>query len=162
MILHNLRKKSECKNNATRSVNGGSLCLSLCPFSDTIDCRLTISHRPDTVSLYRLLFALALGATTTTRAAPCSCEAAALQFKKYAPLRKMTSEPIIDEYDGGPTTWEQLVPVCILTAILLILLIACLKECHFKYNRRKVRDFCFFLLLNGASVILGVRLLFTF
>ncbi|CAE17988.1 Small integral membrane protein 36 [Caenorhabditis elegans] len=52
----------------------------------------------------------------------------------------MTSEPIIDEYDGGPTTWEQLVPVCILTAILLILLIACLKECHFKYNRRKTPE----------------------
>ncbi|CAL2033037.1 hypothetical protein CAEBREN_25562 [Caenorhabditis brenneri] len=51
----------------------------------------------------------------------------------------MTSEPIIDDYEG-PTPWEQLIPVCILTAILLILLLACLKECHFKYSRSKAAE----------------------
>lgn len=51
----------------------------------------------------------------------------------------MTSEPIIDDYEG-PTVWDQLIPVCILAAILLVFLLACLKECHFKYSRSKVRN----------------------
>ncbi|CAI2339114.1 unnamed protein product [Caenorhabditis sp. 36 PRJEB53466] len=89
--------------------------------ADTMDCELTTStshrpSRPDCPASACLLWLL----EQPQLAAPHTCCGASILAKKCS-----------------PTPWEQLIPVCILAAILLVFLLACLKECHFKYSRRK-------------------------